>query len=70
MAKKTETEKAKEILSVMEEKQKQVPVSETQKKQIEYAVNFLTIVLIVGSLILLIIAVMIFLSNFEIVLPV
>ncbi len=70
MAKKTESEKAKEILGFLDEKEKQTPMSDTQKKQIEYAVNLLTIVLIVGSLILLAIALYIFLSNFEIVSPV
>ena len=70
MAKKTETEKAKEILGFLEEKENQTPMSDTQKKQIEYAVNLLTIILIVGSIILLAIALYIFLSNFEIVSPV
>jgi len=70
MAKKTESEKAKEILGFLDEKQQQTPVSPTQKKQIEYAVNLLTIILIVGSIILLAIALYIFLSDFEIVFPV
>jgi CHASE3 domain sensor protein len=70
MAKKTESEKAKEILGFLEEKEQPVPVSETQKKQLDMAVNLLVIVVTVGAILLLIAVILIFISKFEIVSPV
>ena len=70
MAKKTESEKAKEVLSYLEEKEQPAPkVSETQQRQFDMAVNLLVIVITIGAILLLAAVILIFLSKFEIVSP-
>jgi len=70
MAKKTESEKAKEALGFLDETEKQEPISDTQKKQFLMAVNILAIMIIIGAILLLAAVIYIFISNFEIVSPV
>jgi len=69
MAKKSESEKATEILKFLDEKNEVVQVSDAQKKQIDYIVNAVALVLIAGLFLLIIVGVYLFLINYDIVLP-
>ena len=69
MAKKSESEKATEILKFLDEKNEVVQVSDAQKKQIDYIVNAVALVLIAGLFLLIIVGVYLFLINYHIVLP-
>ena len=70
MAAKTESEKAKEVLGYLDEKEKQQPMTDTQKKQMSMAVNLLVVLVLIGAILLLAAVVFIFLTNYEIVSPV